>query len=116
MFTAVFINQAFTNTLGGFKPNTTSPDPNWGQCLKCAAIDRAVPVRSDFCAQCFEQYCYDPADPPSSAELPGRQFTFVNPDPSGLGKVEQWLESNKDTLAGGVVAVVLVIAGTVGFM
>ncbi|OJA08670.1 hypothetical protein AZE42_01184 [Rhizopogon vesiculosus] len=34
MFTAVFINQAFMNTLGGFKPNTTSPDPNWGQCLK----------------------------------------------------------------------------------
>lgn len=116
MFTAMFINQVFKNTWGGFKPNTTSPDPNWGKCLKCAAIDRAVHARSDFCAQCFEQYCYNPTNPPSSTELPGRQLTFVNPDPGGLDKMERWLEHNKGALAGCVIAVVLVIAMIVGFM
>jgi lysophospholipase len=112
----VFINQAFENTLGGFKPNTNLPDPNWGRCLKCAAIDRAVPARSDFCAQCFQQYCYNPTHPPNSTEVPGRQLAFVNPDPDGLDKVEQWLSLNKGTLAGLIIAVVLVIAGIIGFM
>ena len=116
MFTAVFINQAFMNTLGSFKPNTISPDPNWGKCLQCVAIDRAVPARSNVCAQCFEQYCYDPTDPPSKAELPSRQLSFVNPDPGGLDKIDQWLERNKASLAGWIVAVVLIIAGIVGFM
>ncbi|KAG0707370.1 phospholipase B [Suillus ampliporus] len=116
MFTAVFINQAFWNTLGGFKPNTTSADPDWGKCLQCAAIDRAVTARSDFCSQCFAQYCYDPSNPPSSSELPGRQFLFVDPDLGGLDKVEAWLSSNKGALAGCIVAVVVVIAGIVGFI
>ncbi|KAG2150555.1 phospholipase B [Suillus clintonianus] len=116
MFTAVFINQAFWNTLGGFKPNTTSPDPNWGKCLQCVAIDRAVTLRSDFCSQCFAQYCYDPNNPPSQSELPGRQFAFVNPDLGGLQKVTQWLEENKGRLAGIIVTVILVIAGIVGFI
>jgi len=54
MFTAVFINQAFMNTMGSSKPNTTSRNPNWSQCLQCVAIDRAVAARSDFFAQCFD--------------------------------------------------------------
>ncbi|KAG2146011.1 phospholipase B [Suillus bovinus] len=115
-FTAVFINQAFSNTLGGFEPNTTSPDPYWGQCLQCAAIDRAVTLRSDFCSQCFAQYCYDPNNLPSKSELPSRQFAFVDPDPGGLQKVEQWLEVNKSSLAGIIVAIVVGIAGVVGFI
>ncbi|KAG2339744.1 hypothetical protein BDR05DRAFT_574422 [Suillus weaverae] len=84
MFTAVFINQAFWNTLRGFEPNTTSPDPDWGQCLQCAAIDRAVSLRSKFYSQCFVQDCYNPSNLPSNSELPGRQFAFVNPDLGGL--------------------------------
>ncbi|KAG1723798.1 phospholipase B [Suillus lakei] len=116
MFTAVFINQAFGNTLGGFEPNTTLSDPDWGQCLQCAAVDRAVTVRSDFCSQCFAQYCYDPNHLPSKSELPGRQFAFVDPDLGGLQKVEQWLKDNKGALAGFIVAIMVVIAGIVGFM
>jgi len=76
MFTAVFINQAFMNIFGSFKPNTTPRDPNWSQCLQCVAIDRAVPARSDFLAQCFEQYCNDLTDPPSSTELSGGLLSF----------------------------------------
>jgi lysophospholipase len=116
LFTAVFINQAFWNTLGGFKPNTTSPDPDWGQCLQCAAIDRAVTLRSDFCSRCFAQYCYDPNNLPSNSELPGREFVFVDPDLGGLQKVEQWLKNNKGALAGFIAAVIVAIAGIVGFM
>jgi len=116
MFTAVFINQAFMNTFGSFKQNRTSQDPNWSQCLQFVAIDRAVPARSDFFAQCFEQYCYDPTDPPSSTELSGRLLSFVNYGPGGLDKINQWLERNKATLAGCVVAIVLTITGIVGFI
>lgn len=116
LFTAVFINQAFGNTLGGFKPNTNSPDPDWGQCLQCAAIDRAVTLRSDFCSQCFAQYCYNPNNLTSNSELPNRQYQFADPDPGGLQKVEEWLEDNKGALAGFVVAIIVAIAGIVGFM
>ncbi|KAG2119615.1 phospholipase B [Suillus discolor] len=115
-FTAVFINQAFGNALGGFEPNATSPDPYWGRCLQCAAIDRAVTPRSDICSQCFARYCYDPNNLPSRSELPDRQLVFVNPDPSGLQKVEQWLEGDKSLLAGFIVAIIVGIAGIVGFI
>ncbi|KAG1895501.1 phospholipase B [Suillus fuscotomentosus] len=115
-FTAVFINQAFWNTLGGFKPNTTSSDPNWGRCLQCAAIDRAVTPRSDICSQCFAQYCYDPNNLTSLSELPGRTFIFEDPDPSGLEKVAQWLEGDKSLLAGSIVGIIVGIAGIVGFI
>ncbi|KAH0827839.1 phospholipase B [Lanmaoa asiatica] len=120
--TAVFINQAFQNTLGGFKPNTNSPDPNWGRCLQCAALDRArlrftpPPQRSDFCAQCFSQYCYDPSYPPSANELPSRNFVYLNPDPGGLDKVERFLSRNKGGIIGGAVAVALLIAGGIAFI
>lgn len=122
LFTKVFINQASANTLGGFLPNTTSPDPNWGKCLQCAAIDRArlrltpPPPRSDFCSQCFSQYCYDPNYPPSVQELPGRNYVFSNPDPGGVTKVNKFLSSNKGSIIGGVVAVVCVAAGAIAFI
>lgn len=116
LFTAVFINQAFRNTLGGFKPNTTSPDPDWGRCLQCAAIDRAVTLRSDFCSRCFAQYCYNPNNLTSNSELPHRQYVFVDPDLGGWQKVEEWLEDNEGALAGFVVAIIVAIAGIVGFI
>ncbi|KAG1777495.1 hypothetical protein EV702DRAFT_263789 [Suillus placidus] len=115
MFTAVFIDQAFWNTLGVFEPNTTSPGLDWGQCLQCAAVDRAVTLRSKFCSQCFAQDCYNPSNLPSNSELPGRQFAFVNPD-LGLQKVEEWLKDNKGALAWFVVAIIVVIAGIVCFI
>ncbi|KAF9227378.1 phospholipase B [Gyrodon lividus] len=122
LFTAVFVNQAFHNTLGGFQPNMTSPDPNWGKCLQCAALDRArlklTPVlrRSDFCAQCFSQYCYDPSDPPSVDELPGRNYVFSDPDPGGVDKVEAFLSRNKGTVIGGACAVLLLVVAGLGFI
>jgi len=120
--TTVFINQAFQNTLGGFKPNTTSPDPGWGKCLQCAALDRArlkltpPPQRSDTCAQCFSQYCYDPSNPPSASALPGRDYVYSNPDPGGVDKVEAFLDQNEGAIIGGSVAVVCVIAAGIAFM
>ncbi|KAG8213909.1 phospholipase B [Butyriboletus roseoflavus] len=120
--TAVLINQAFQNTLGGFTPNTTSPDPNWGKCLQCAALDRArlgltpAPTRSDFCVQCFSQYCYDPSNPPSASELPGRNYVYSDPDPSGLDKVEEFLSRDKGAIIGGAVAVAILIGGGIAFI
>ena len=118
----MFINQASANTFGGFLPNTTSPDPNWGKCLRCAAIDRArlkltpPPSRSDFCSQCFSSYCYGPSYAPSVQELPDRNYVFLNPDPGGVTKVKKFLSSNEGSIIGSVVAVVCVAAGAISFM
>ncbi|KIJ18736.1 hypothetical protein PAXINDRAFT_129113 [Paxillus involutus ATCC 200175] len=122
LFTAVLINQAFQNTLGGFKPNTTSPDPNWGKCLQCAALDRArlklTPIleRSDFCAQCFSQYCYDPSNPPSVSELPGRDYVFSDPDPGGVDKVQAFFSQKKGVVIGVGVAVLFLIGASLCFI
>ncbi|KAF9241566.1 phospholipase B [Melanogaster broomeanus] len=122
IFTAVFINQVFQNTMGGFKPNTTSPDPNWGKCLQCAALDRArlkvTPIlgRSDYCAQCFSQYCYDPSNPPSVDELPGRNYVLSDPDPGGVNKVKAFLGRNKGAIIGGSLAVLFLIGAVIGFI
>lgn len=86
LHTRVFLDQVHTNTISGFMPNSNSPDPNWGKCLQCAAVDRArmqlspTVARSDICTSCFNQYCYDPNNPPSLSELPNRKLEFVNPD------------------------------------
>ncbi|KAF8135442.1 phospholipase B [Boletus edulis] len=120
--TATFIDQAFQNTLSGFVPNTTSHDPNWGRCLQCAALDRArlklTPplARSSICVQCFSQYCYDPYNPPSAHELPGRDHKYLNPDPGGLDKVEAFLGRNKNAIIGGAVAVALLIGGGIALI
>lgn len=123
LFTAIFINQAYANALGGFLPNTTSPDPDWGRCLQCAALDRArlsigpsTPPRSALCARCFDQYCYDPDAPPTVASIPGRSFVFVNPDPSGVTMVQRFFASHKALVIVGVLALVGVVAAAIAFM
>ena len=75
-----------------------------------------IPPRSGVCAQCFSQYCYDPNDPPSASELPGRDYVYSNPDPSGLDEVESFLSQNKGSIIGGALAVAFLIGGGIAFM
>jgi len=129
----LFLDQCFSLGTSGFVANTTSPDANFPQCLQCAAIDRArlrasqasanstsnptsnstvSPIpRSDFCQRCFTQYCYNPNDPPSAADIPGRKVVFVDPDPaSALSKAERFVEKHGVPLFIGIgVGVVLLI-------
>ncbi|KAF9017220.1 phospholipase B [Hymenopellis radicata] len=83
----LFLDQTFENTVGGFTPNSNDPDGDFGKCLQCAVVDRALPRstdRSTFCNACFKQYCYDPSSPASAAELPNRKLKFVDPDPQKM--------------------------------
>ncbi|KAF7361984.1 Lysophospholipase [Mycena venus] len=113
--TQLFLDQVHFNTISGFTPNANTPDPNFGVCLQCAAVDRArakiTPVvpRSSICSQCFQQYCYDPQHPPSQSELPNRKLTFKDPTPQGLTKVTGFLGSNKFRLLGGLIGLVVFI-------
>ncbi|KAF7376080.1 Lysophospholipase [Mycena sanguinolenta] len=113
--TQLFLDQVHFNTISGFTPNANTPDPNFGVCLQCAAVDRArykmtPPLqRSSQCTQCFQQYCYDPQNPPSASELPNRKLVFVDPTPEGLSKVEGFLGSNKLKLLGGLIGLVVFI-------
>jgi len=66
--------------------------------------------------RCFSQYCYDPSNPPSAHELPGRKYTYSNPDSEGVTKVAAFLSKDKNGIIGGVVALVLVIAGGIAFI
>ncbi|SJL12245.1 uncharacterized protein ARMOST_15668 [Armillaria ostoyae] len=113
----LFIDQVFSNTIGGFVPNSNSPDSNFGECVQCAAIDRArlkstpsVP-RSDLCSKCFQQYCFDPTNPPTQSELPNRKYVFVDPDS------QSYFQRHKAAIiggvVGGVVALIIIIAGLV---
>ncbi|KAJ7680248.1 phospholipase B [Mycena polygramma] len=114
--TQLFLDQVHFNTISGFTPNANTPDPNFGKCLQCAAVDRArskitpVVARSSTCTQCFQQYCFDPQHPPSQSELPNRKLTFKDPTPQGLSKVEGFLGSNKFKLLGGLIGLVVFIA------
>lgn len=118
----MFLNQVHANVIGGFLPNTNSPDPNFGKCLQCVAIDRAryklkpPPARSSVCSQCFQQYCYDPDNPPSSKELPGRKLAFVDPSPQGLSAVSGFLSRSKLALILGFFALLLIVAGLSVFL
>jgi lysophospholipase len=120
--TRLFLDQVFANTIGGFVPNKNTPDPDFGRCLQCAAIDRArykmTPplVRSDFCAQCFEQYCFDQNNPPSSSELPGRKLAFVDPDPHGTSSLPQFLSQSKVGIILGFIGAILVIGAICVFL
>ncbi|KIK67069.1 hypothetical protein GYMLUDRAFT_37109 [Collybiopsis luxurians FD-317 M1] len=113
----VLFDQVHNNTISGFVPNTNNADPNFGKCLQCAAVDRArfklnpVVNRSDFCQTCFNQYCFDPQNPPSLSEVPNRKQVFVDPDPQGLGN---FLSENKFKFVGGAVGLVVFIALLVG--
>lgn len=112
--TQIFLDQTHANTVGGFTPNSNSPDINWGKCLQCAAVDRArfqqnTTSRSSICQQCFSQYCYDPLHPPSSSELPNRKLKLVDPDPQGSEKVTTFIDAHKAPLIGGLVGLVATI-------
>ncbi|KAJ3744845.1 phospholipase B [Lentinula detonsa] len=88
--TQTILDQTYFNTVAGFVPNANSPDPNWGRCLQCAAVDRSrfkvTPTieRSAFCTTCFTQYCYNPSNITSSSELPKRKLTYAGPASSSL--------------------------------
>lgn len=114
----LFLDQVFNNTVLGFTPNANIPDPNYGACLQCAAVDRArlraSIARSDFCSKCFQQYCYDPANPPSKDALPNRKLTFVDPDPEGIVQVTGFLGQSKFKLIGGLVGLVVFLALVIG--
>jgi lysophospholipase len=120
--TQIFLDQVHSNTIRGFTPNSNSPDPNWGKCLQCAAVDRArlkqnVTSRSSICRQCFSQYCYDPLHPPSSSELPpNRKFVLVDPDPQGLSQITTFLSAHKGPLIGGLVGFLLAIGVLTGIL
>ncbi|KLO12267.1 phospholipase B [Schizopora paradoxa] len=118
----IFLDQVHNNTIGGFVPNQLGPDPNWGKCLQCAAIDRArlkvTPTigRSDICTTCFKQYCFNPQNPPNASEIVGRKYTFVDPDPQGVSKVEGFLGNNKAPFIVGLVLLFLLIIAAVFFL
>lgn len=103
-------------------PNTNSPDPNFGKCVQCVAIDRAryklkPPLeRSSFCTQCFQQYCFDPNNLTSSSELPGRKQAFVDPEPQGISAVTGFLSQSKSALIVGFIALLLLVAGLSAFL
>jgi lysophospholipase len=103
-------------------PNTNSPDPNFGKCLQCVAIDRAryqvnPPLaRSSICTQCFQQYCFDPNNLTSASELPGRKLAFVDPDPQGATAVTGFLSRSKLSLVLGFVGLFLLVAGLSAFL
>jgi lysophospholipase len=103
-------------------PNTNSPDPNFGKCMQCVAIDRAryklnpLLERSSFCAQCFQQYCFDPDNLTSSSELPGRKLGFVDPDPQGVSAISGFLSRSKIALILSFIALLLIVAGLSAFL
>ncbi|KAI0066051.1 phospholipase B [Artomyces pyxidatus] len=120
--TELFLDLVHNNTIGGFVPNSNSPDPNFGRCLQCAAIDRAryhlsPPLaRSSFCMQCFTQYCFDPNNKTSSSELPNRKLVFVDPDPQGVSKVEGFLGHSKIPIIFGFIGAAIVIGAIIAFL
>jgi lysophospholipase len=73
-------------------------------------------ARSDFCTQCFTQYCFDPNNPSSSSELPGRVLAFENPDPQGVSALSSFLSRGKVGLIVGFLVAVLLIAAICTFL
>jgi lysophospholipase len=121
-YTELFLDQVHANAIGGFMPNTSSPDPNFGKCMQCVAIDRArykmnsLLERSSFCAQCFQQYCFDPNNLTNMTELPGRRLGSANPDPLGISLVLSFLSRNKIAIILGFFALFLLIAALCVFL
>ncbi|KAG6896435.1 hypothetical protein C0992_008312 [Termitomyces sp. T32_za158] len=116
----LFLSQVYNNTGSGFSPNANIPDPNFGTCLLCAAIDRGrlkvkpMIARSTVCEKCFQQYCSDPENPPSRSELPGRKQVFVDPDPQGLEKLGDFFARDKFALIGGFIGLVILFGLLIG--
>jgi lysophospholipase len=120
--TQLFLDQAHGNTISGFVPNALGPDPNWGKCLQCASVDRSryklnpMLPRSDICSKCFSQYCFDPQNPPSKNQLPGRKTAFKDPDPqSGFDKVKSLAGKIKYPLIAVAVGTLVVIGALIAF-
>ncbi|KAI0028749.1 phospholipase B [Vararia minispora EC-137] len=120
LHTRQFIDQVHANVLAGFKPNTTEADPSFGKCLQCAALDRARRTvnitRSTFCQTCFDQYCFDPNNPPSASELPGRRLVLVNPSPGRLAQLSSFFSREKVPIILGFIGAALFIAGLTLFL
>lgn len=95
LHTSLFLDAAHSSTTSGFLPGALGPDPKFGLCLQCAALDRArlkstPPIaRSPFCSQCFTQYCYDPSSSPTPGSVVGRKLLFVDPNPQAKESVAQ---------------------------
>ena len=101
----MFLNQAQAMAFSGFMDGQVGPDPEYGTCLQCAAVDRArlktkpVTPRSDICSTCFKKYCYDPENPPPEGQIVGRRFKFKDPDPF----FQSFYENNKSAVTVGAV-------------
>ena len=72
--------------------------------------------QSSFCAQCFQQYCFDPNNLTSVSALPGRKLNFVDPDAQGVSAVLGFLSRSKGALILGFFALLLTIAGLSVFL
>ncbi|KAI0690543.1 phospholipase B [Cytidiella melzeri] len=118
----LFMDQSHANTIGGFLENATLPDPQWGVCLQCAAVDRArfkatPPIpRSQVCAKCFTRYCFDPAHPPNGALVVGRKLNFVDPDPTGIAAVTKFFSDHKIAFIVAVVLFAVAVAAIIGWL
>ena len=118
----LFIDQAHSNVISGFLAKSNAPDPAWGQCLQCAALDRArykvTPVipRSDFCAKCFADYCFNPNNQPDGSLVINRKLSFVDPQPTGFSKLGLFFQRNRFAFIGALIALVVVIAGLIAFL
>lgn len=141
-----FIDQVHAAITSGFTPSSDDPDPDFGVCLKCAALDRGrLPLRfadttnpngnstnpnpnsnstrtemiprSVKCQQCFDRYCYDPSRPPSARDLPpGRKYAFVDPDPQGFDRLSGFLGRAKFGLVGAGVGLVVFVGVLIAFL
>ncbi|KAL5528334.1 hypothetical protein ACEPAF_7470 [Sanghuangporus sanghuang] len=115
----LFIDQARNLSFSGFNPNILGADPSFGTCFQCAAIDRAryksnpVIPRSDICTNCFKQYCFNPDSPPSSSAIIDRKYTFVDPDPQGVNKVQSFFSRHKAPIIAGAVGLVVIIIASI---
>ena len=94
------------------------PDPEYGTCLQCAAVDRArlkthpVTPRSDICSSCFKKYCYDPENPPPEGQIVGRRFKFKDPDPFGIKSF--YLAHKTGVIIAGIIVALGLIATITG--
>ena len=116
--TSQFLSQAKSTAMDGFLEGQLGPDPEYGTCLQCAAIDRArlktnpVTPRSDICSRCFKKYCYDPASPPPEGQIVGRRFKFKDPDPFGIKSF--YLAHKTGVILAGVIVALGLIATITG--
>jgi len=113
----MFLNQAQAVAFSGFLDGQVGPDPQYGTCLQCAAVDRArlktrpVTPRSAICSGCFKKYCYDPQNPPPEGQIVGRRFQFKDPDPF----LKEFYQNNKSAvIVGAVIAVLALLASFTG--